>query len=188
MSNVKKNIPNFLTLIGMAFGVLAIILASSSSYPYLLVPPCLLIFASVLTDQFDGRLARKFSCESALGKQLDSLSDLVCFGVAPALIVWRYAFFILQPNTLISSLGLISTIFMTLCGAYRLARYNVSGTQDSFTGIPIPVGGGSIVIFVLLSIYLNHNGHYTHIIPIFFTVLCFLVGILMVSRMKVVKL
>ncbi|MDD4138785.1 MAG: CDP-diacylglycerol--serine O-phosphatidyltransferase, partial [Clostridiaceae bacterium] len=98
---IRKNLPNMLTLANLAMGVLAILVASSTgkfsiSQPgediNLVYYSCLCVMAAAMFDRFDGKLARKLNVASELGKQLDSLCDLISFGVAPAVIAWKLHF------------------------------------------------------------------------------------------------
>lgn len=93
----------------------------------------------MILDSMDGSMARKLQVTTFLGKELDSLSDIVSFGVAPIILAWSSFSF---DNILIS----FSIIIFSLCGAYRLARFNVENKSDFFTGLPIPPAGGLIAI------------------------------------------
>jgi CDP-diacylglycerol--serine O-phosphatidyltransferase len=123
-------------------------------------------------DGMDGRLARRFKATSDFGKELDSLSDLVSFGVAPALLAysvqlyhWRYV-------------GLLLAVSFALCGAYRLARFNVLCIKTHFIGVPITFCGPILTLLLLLSKWIP-SGLYP-----FLTVL---LAYLMVSNIKVRK-
>lgn len=117
-----------------------------------------LILASCAFDALDGRLARLGGNESAFGREFDSLADIVSFGVAPALMVYRIVLHEF-PRTgwLIASLYLI-------CGALRLARFNCLAAEDSvaankeFKGFPIPAAAGVIASITLFMLWLDEKG------------------------------
>ncbi len=127
-----KWIPNALTLGNLCLGVAAILYVSEN--PNSIWPAVFILIASVL-DMFDGKLARQLNAVSAIGKELDSLSDLVTFGIAPMVLLWQ--------STLseISAFGAIFVFFYAACGAYRLARYNVTTDCTYFMGMPITFAG-----------------------------------------------
>jgi len=133
--NIKKNIPNLLTFLNLAFGFLAIIFSLRNAFHISAV----LIICAVIFDHLDGKIARIFNAESEIGSELDSLADLVSFGVAPAVM-----FYSLFQN---SSL-LVALIVFVLAGAYRLARFNVSKKKvKGYVGMPITLNG---LIFPIL--------------------------------------
>jgi CDP-diacylglycerol--serine O-phosphatidyltransferase len=103
----------------------------------------LIIIASVL-DRADGILARRYDAATAFGKEFDSLSDLVSFGVAPAVLLYGNMTDKWHPA------GLVCFAFFTLCGAYRLARFNVSSGTTYFQGVPITVAGAVLAVLVIL--------------------------------------
>ena len=141
--------------------------------------PNIFIIISALVDRYDGRIARFLDVSSDLGKELDSLADLVSFGVAPAILVYVYFNFAnIGPYGI---LGIIPLLTFPICGSFRLARYNASSFEGVFTGIPITVTGCVIAIFVLLTINLN--------VPVFIPfLLLFLGSYLMVSTIKLKKI
>ena len=111
---------------------------------------CLFILFAGFIDRYDGRVARYLNVSSDLGKQLDSLADLVSFGVAPSILVcYIYNF---------TSLGIIGYLLVTIfpiAGAYRLARYNSTTFNDVFMGVPITAAGSFLAFYSL--IYLSYN-------------------------------
>lgn len=128
---LKAQTANLITLSNLSLGGFAIISILHNQLNLSL----LLIFVAALTDRFDGMVARRLNIESELGKQLDSMSDIISFGVAPALLLYtavlnQYDF----P-------GMFFTIFYIGCGAFRLARFNISENDGYFTGLPITVAG-----------------------------------------------
>jgi CDP-diacylglycerol--serine O-phosphatidyltransferase len=122
-----KNIPNFLTLINLSLGAAAIFLGR----PGLLLP--LMIIAS-LADFLDGATARWFKAASPIGKELDSLADLITFGVAPA---WFFAQIVGEPKYIL----MIPWLIYIAGAALRLARYNISESGTDFSGCPSPAMG-----------------------------------------------
>lgn len=130
-----------LTLGNLVIGMVAILLASQGGH---LNEAALLIVIGMLLDGLDGRAARWLHAESEFGKQLDSLSDMVTFGVAPAFIMYdvilRY----------IGIIGIILTVLFPICGALRLARFNVQTKSSSFfVGLPITAAGGILSTMAL---------------------------------------
>ncbi|MDU3724628.1 MAG: CDP-alcohol phosphatidyltransferase family protein, partial [Clostridium celatum] len=139
---------------------------------------CIFILLAALVDRYDGRIARFLNVSSDLGKELDSLADLVSFGVAPAILI----FLIFDFNTLGPSglFGYISLLLFPICGAFRLARYNASEFNGVFTGVPITVTGSFLALFALFTV----NGNISAIIPFLLILLC---SYLMVSTFKLKK-
>lgn len=127
-------LPNVFTSLNLLCGYLSIIFTSRQEF----LEAGWVIVLAVICDILDGRIARLTSVTSRFGAELDSLADLVSFGVAPAFLVFnRY----LSDMRL---LGLVSTSLFVVCGALRLARFNVTppSGKDVFTGLPIPAGAG----------------------------------------------
>lgn len=141
--SIKNNLPNLFTMTNLGFGVLAIINMFNEEF----FLAALLILLSGLLDRFDGMLARKLNATSNIGKELDSLSDLISFGIAPALLIWNIALNELR------IFGAIITVFYAVCGAYRLARYNVTKFEGVYIGIPITIAGGILAIVSLITIH-----------------------------------
>lgn len=163
-------IPNLLTFSNLTFGMLSILFTLTGN-PRLSV---IMIICSVLVDRYDGKIARKFSAVSPLGKELDSLADLVSFGAAPAVLCWS-----LFLNTY-GIIGYIITIVYPIAGAYRLARFNVTQFNNVYMGVPITVAGGIIALDCLLNLlWIKHN-----VVSI---VLIVLLSYLMVSKIKIKK-
>ena len=133
MNAIRNNIPNAITSLNLFFGCMACIMA--------LTPSCfvatyrlafLFIALSAVADFIDGLVARLLHAVSAIGKELDSLADLVSFGLAPALILYSM---MNREDDLLAVFALLLPVF----GALRLARFNVDTNQaTTFTGLPIP--------------------------------------------------
>ncbi len=132
-------LPNALTFCNVAFGIIAIIFAANNLY----TPAGLLIIAGAIFDRFDGKVARKYEVTNELGKQLDSLADIITFGVAPVITIYMLSFSQLQV------LGIILAVVFVICGVYRLARFNIHCYDNVFIGVPITVAGFLLAILVL---------------------------------------
>jgi len=143
-----------------------------------------LILASCLFDALDGRLARLGGHDSPFGREFDSLADIVSFGVAPALMVYRIVLHEF-PRTgwLVASLYLI-------CGALRLARFNCLATVDSasankeFKGFPIPAAAGLIASLTLFMLWLDEGQHTIGNWKFGLPVLMVFLSVLMFSRVR----
>jgi CDP-diacylglycerol--serine O-phosphatidyltransferase len=131
LKKLKSQIANLITLTNLSLGGFAIIFGINGNLRLSL----LLIFIAALADRFDGMVARKFNIESELGKQLDSMSDIISFGVAPALLLYQG---ILHE---FGGPGAFFTVFYIGCGAFRLARFNITESNGYFTGLPITAAG-----------------------------------------------
>lgn len=131
IKKIKAQTANVLTLANLSLGGFAIIFSLKGNLDLSL----LLIFVAALADRFDGMVARKLNIESELGKQLDSMSDIISFGVAPALLIYQGILFEFGAP------GSFFTIFYIGCGAFRLARFNISENNGYFTGLPITAAG-----------------------------------------------
>ncbi|MDE6271781.1 MAG: CDP-diacylglycerol--serine O-phosphatidyltransferase [Muribaculaceae bacterium] len=139
MNIIRKNIPNSLTCLNILSGCVAIVFAfhptesfgSMSGWQW----ACLAIGIAAIADFSDGFMARLLKAYSDLGKQLDSLSDLVSFGVAPAMLLMNLAGEFPQIPLWVRWAALL----IPICGALRLARFNIDPRQtDGFIGLPIP--------------------------------------------------
>ena len=161
-----KNIPNLLTLGNLMLGMLAIIYTLESRTHTAIS----LVFIAMLLDGLDGKVALRLKAGSEMGKQLDSLADLVSFGVAPAVLLYSIS---LHQFGLA---GLFVALFFPLAGAYRLARFNMGPKKDNvFLGLPITIAGGALVSM----------GYYTGIISGWPAIsLTLLLAIFMVSRIS----
>ena len=141
---IKKHIPNAITLLNLASGLLAIIAIFKGYYDEAFLFVCLGIFF----DFWDGFFARKFKVSGELGLQLDSLADVVTSGVVPGLMIFKLLLDIQEDDTSIYYLtedfyymGFVPYLgfIITLASAYRLAKFNIDTRQsDSFIGLPTP--------------------------------------------------
>ena len=167
-------LPNMLTLIGVCIGLSAVKFALDGKFSLAVIA---IIFAGLM-DALDGRIARLIKGTSKMGKELDSLADVISFGVAPAFIMY---FWNLQ---YLDKLGWLLCLIYVVCVALRLARFNVNSNEESswrdnfFEGVPAPAGG----IIVLMPLILNFSGlpkvnfnfDYNLIVPLFFVTISFL--------------
>ncbi len=137
----KQLIPDLFTLGNLALGIFALFYLLENSY-HLSIS---LLFIAMVLDGIDGKLAVKLKVNSERGKQLDSLCDLVSFGVVPAAIVYAVS---LQA---FGTPGLVAALFFPLAGAWRLARFNLvsSSEKGDFFGLPITIAGGALVALLL---------------------------------------
>ncbi len=202
-----KNIPNLFTLLNLFFGCIAVILILqngiavlqySDGSPYVGMPErvgwaSLFIGLAGLVDFFDGLVARLFKATSPLGKQLDSLADLVSFGVAPGMILYQLLrlSFAGRPDGLdVSIAWLLPALLFPCCAAYRLARFNIDESQAyGFKGMPAPAAGLLIASLPLISWYTTNPMVQELIINKWVLYgLIVLVGWLMVSKLPLMAL
>ncbi|WP_026886957.1 CDP-diacylglycerol--serine O-phosphatidyltransferase [Clostridium beijerinckii] len=170
----KKFIPNLLTFMNLSFGILSIIEVLKKDF----LEAAIFIIAAALVDRYDGRIARYLNVSSELGKELDSLADLISFGVAPALLVFiKYNF----SNIGFGAFGIIFMLTYILCGCYRLAKYNVSEFDGVFTGIPITIAGSILALF---SLFVPGNS----IAITLLITLMMILAYLMMSKLKLKKI
>ena len=164
--NARMILPNMLTLIGVCIGLTSIRFSFNGQFDLAIIA---IIFAALI-DGLDGRIARLIKGTSKVGKELDSLTDMISFGVAPAFIMYFWT---------LSSLGrfgwLICLIYV-ICVALRLARFNINSNQEPswkdnfFEGVPSPAGGILVLTPLIISLsgfdYIELN--YNIITPVFF--------------------
>ena len=152
---LKKLIPNMITSINICLGLIAImtVICEVTNHKYIIAS--ILICIAAIGDYLDGKIARILDAESELGKQLDSLSDLIAFGVAPIIIAFKLNMYEMRYMAFA-----ILSLFV-LAGAYRLARYNVSKVTGCFIGLPITVAGVLISFFNIINWYSLERGGYT---------------------------
>ena len=135
-------IPNLITVIGSFCGFLALISVLRGDFIYAV--RC--IFIAVIIDGLDGRVARRLNATSAFGREFDSLSDLIAFGVAPAFLLYNWAF--LQKA---DELGVLFSFIFAVCTALRLARFNVrteNSSSKNFEGLPSPAAAMAVISLV----------------------------------------
>ncbi len=170
--NARMILPNMLTLIGVCIGLTSIRFALDERFEFAIIA---IIFAALI-DGLDGRIARLIKGTSKVGKELDSLTDMISFGVAPAFIMYFW-----KLNTL-ERFGWLLCLIYVICVALRLARFNINSNQEPswkdnfFEGVPSPAGAILVLTPLIISIsgfdYIQLN--YNTIVPIFFVVTSFL--------------
>ena len=141
-------LPNLFTVTSIFCGVYSITLSSGEPTGDNFYRAAVAIFFGSFFDAFDGRVARMTRTQSDFGVELDSLADVITFGVAPAILVYKWAL------SGMGTLGIVICSTYAACGAIRLARFNVlahaeSGTQRYFIGLPIPLAAGMLVAVVI---------------------------------------
>ncbi len=169
-----KQIPNIFTLLNLVFGCIAIIFilqngitiqydgqgAQYIDIPEKIAYASLFIGIAALVDFLDGFVARLFNASSEMGKQLDSLADVVSFGVAPSMILYQFLrmSFASEENGIdVSMLWLWPALLVAAAGAYRLARFNIDNSQQyGFKGVPIPAAG---LLIASLPLIYWHSGN-----------------------------
>jgi len=179
VSNKKTRtiLPNMFTLVGVCIGLTSIKFAFDERFGLAII--CIIVAG--LIDGLDGRIARLIKGTSQVGKELDSLTDVISFGVAPAFIMYFW-----QLNTL-GRVGWLICLVYVICVALRLARFNVnSETQPSwkdnfFEGVPSPAGG---ILVLMPLIYSKSEIQFLNVDFIYFTPILFvLISLLLISKL-----
>ena len=167
----KNAVPNIFTLSNLSFGVLSLMMTFQGDYKM----ASLFILIAGLIDRYDGRVARFLDVSSEIGKELDSLADLVSFGVAPSILMFNlYGF------SELGLLGYLLLLIFPMSGAYRLARYNITSFDGLFTGVPITAAGSFLAIYSLLTIDKVNQ-------PILPIILVIMFSYLMISKLRFKK-
>src|SRR5262249_5486827 len=150
LHKLKFVLPNLFTVSSIFCGFYALTLCAGDASPSHLYQAALAIFFAMFFDGFDGRVARLTKTQSQFGVELDSLADVISFGVVPAMLVYKWA---LAP---LGFVGMFISFVFASCGALRLARFNVlaqrsphGGGGAFFVGLPIPLAAGVIVSMVI---------------------------------------
>lgn len=176
------SLANTVTLLGLASSVMAVFCSSQKLYPLAVL---MLLFAG-LCDMFDGRIARVTSGrarrEKIYGVQLDSLADVISFGVVPALIAYNMGYQ--------GVIDLILYLVFIICGAIRLAYFNTQALSDTpdmnmkyFTGVPIPVSCVLLPFMILISMLINDLSISQWLFRVFFLLL----GIAYILKIRIKK-
>lgn len=199
-----KQIPNIFTLLNLFFGCIAIVFALQNSIEITadgqfvrlteeLYYASLFIGIAAVIDFLDGFVARALNASSEMGKQLDSLADVVSFGAAPSIILYQFLrmSFIRENEGVETSMLWLMPAFVFACaGAYRLARFNLDTEQNfGFKGVPIPAAG--LVVASLPLIYWNMQTEMVYTILMnkwFLYGLIILLSFLMVSKLPLMAL
>tara|TARA_Y100001970_G_scaffold11299_1_gene13145 strand:+ start:1419 stop:2216 length:798 start_codon:yes stop_codon:yes gene_type:complete len=180
--NTRIILPNIFTLVGVCIGLSSIRFALDGRFEIAIIA---IIVASII-DGLDGRIARIIKGTSKVGKELDSLTDVISFGVAPAFIMYFW-----KLNEL-GRIGWLICLIYIVCVALRLARFNVNSTnqpnwkENFFEGIPSPAGGVLVLMPLIYSFselqLININ--FDYIVPLFFV----LISILLISKIPTYSL
>jgi CDP-diacylglycerol--serine O-phosphatidyltransferase len=180
--SVNRMVPNILTLLALCAGMTAIRFAVKGQFEYAVFA----IIAAGIFDGLDGRLARLLKVTSSFGAELDSLSDFISFGVAPAIVLYLWTMWGLQ------SIGWAMVLFYAVCCALRLARFNTQLAAEPppwrsnfFSGVPAPAGAGLIMVPMFASF---EWGHWLARSPILNAVWIGIVALLMVSTIPTFSL
>ena len=159
-ANYHKFIPNILTLTALAAGLTAIQYAMDGAWGHAAIA----ILIAAILDILDGATARLLNAQSDFGAQLDSFSDFLAFGVAPAMILYLW---VLEES---GKIGWIAMLVFAVCSAMRLARYNITPTPTTgiwsrgfFAGVPAPAGAG--MAFLPLYIWLMAPTYFENFAP-----------------------
>ena len=177
--SISKLVPSILTLLGLCSGATAIRFALTGDWKHAVIA----IIIAMVFDMLDGRAARAFGADTRFGAQLDSLVDLVSFGVVPGIVIFMWSL------NAMGEAGWIATLIFCACSAIRLARFNIQSTMARdegatqanpyFTGLPMPASAFLAVFPMLLSFQLGdtfvRNPEVTSVVMI-------LASVLMVSR------
>ena len=147
--SIGKVIPSALTLLGLCAGATAIRFALEQEWKLAVIA----IFSAMMFDMLDGRAARWLGADSRFGAQLDSLADLVSFGVAPAVLTFTWSLWQM------GDAGWVAALIFCVCSAIRLARFNIQAARDEgatqshpyFTGLPTPAAACMMLLPLLIS-------------------------------------
>lgn len=153
---VQKMIPNMITLTAMGVGMTSIRFAIAGQWE----KAVLAIVVAAFMDAFDGAAARLLKAQSKLGAELDSFSDFVCFGVAPAIVVYLWSLHELGNR------GWFIALIFAMAVTLRLARFNIATEEHTpdnplskyFTGVPSPVGAGLAILPMIISFLIDKKG------------------------------
>ena len=175
-------LPNMFTLVGVCIGLSSIKFAFDGKFELSIIA----ILVAAIIDGLDGRIARLIKGTSPVGKELDSLTDVISFGVAPAFIMYFWSL-----NQL-GRVGWLICLIYVVCVALRLARFNVSSNADPswrdnfFEGIPSPAGGVLVLMPLVFSFseFKFFNVNYNIIIPVLFVI----ISILLISKIPTYSL
>jgi len=180
--NSRVILPNILTLVGVCIGLTSIKFAFDGRFELSIIA----VIVAGIIDGLDGRIARLIKGTSKVGKELDSLTDVISFGVAPAFIMYFWSL------SEIGRLGWLISLIYVICVALRLARFNITSEAEPswkdnfFEGIPSPAGGILVLMPLIYSLseiqYITPN--YQFIVPILFII----ISILLISKIPTYSL
>jgi len=182
VGNITKLIPNGITMLALCAGLTSILYSISEQWKL----AALLIFIASILDFFDGWVAKKLMGGSRFGAELDNLSDIISFGVAPSILIYFWSLY------LFNSVGWAITLFFVICAALRLARFTTDiylSTQPInkskyFTGIPSPAAAG----LILLTVFSYFQFSFSFLKnPYLNATILLVVGIMMISKIPTVS-
>jgi CDP-diacylglycerol---serine O-phosphatidyltransferase len=164
-------LPNLFTLSALFAGFYAVVSAMKGNFEH----SAIAIFVAMIMDSLDGRVARLTNTQTPFGAELDSLSDMVSFGVAPALVIYSFAL------SYVGKLGWLVAFIYAAAGALRLARFNIRHSHDKryFQGLPIPAAAAIVASLVWVCVDYSISGFSIRWIAFCMTLI---VGLLMVSN------
>ena len=172
-----KHLPNALTCCNLVCGILGIIFLWEGDH----IPAAYFVWAACLFDFFDGFAARLLKISSPIGKELDSLADMVSFGALPALFIYKM---LAALDTIPPFLPYIA-ILIAVCSAIRLAIFNIDETQsDSFRGLPTPANA----IFLTSLTFLHFEAFQAIFTPVGLCIITVVFSLLLVSRLELFAL
>jgi CDP-diacylglycerol--serine O-phosphatidyltransferase len=193
--NLIRHLPNLFTTLNLACGFTSIILIIENN----IILACYLVLLAAVFDFFDGFFARLLNASSDIGKQLDSLADILSFGVVPALLMYNLLrisiqdiddSFSFESLTFFEWIILFSPFLIATASAFRLAKFNIDPTQHyTFRGLPTPASAIFISSFVMN--VLNHQKLYDQVIftnKYFLLIVIIIISFLLVSRLHVFAL
>jgi CDP-diacylglycerol--serine O-phosphatidyltransferase len=167
-------LPNLVTIAGMFAGFYAAIAGLKGAFEYAVIA----IFLAILLDGLDGRIARWTHTESEFGAQLDSLADMLSFGIAPSIVLYSWSL------STLGKPGWLAAFIYTVCTALRLARFNIQLKQPDkqyFQGLATPAAAALVASLVWTCSMYGLNGH---TIAILMAVLAVVLGVLKVSTIR----
>lgn len=182
LDNLFNNLPNIVSLLTLISGLTSIRFAFLQEWKLSLS----LIIAAAVFDFFDGWLARRYNKTSKFGAELDSLSDFISFGIAPAIIIFLWS---LQ---YVGSIGWVPVLIFAICSALRLARFTADlnildvqiKVQEHFTGVPSPAAAALVLLPILISFETNIQlNQYPFLIIIYMI----FIGYLMISKIPTIS-
>ena len=180
--NPRSLLPNTLTIFGVCLGLSSIKFALDTNYTMSVIA---IVFAAIL-DTLDGRVARLIKATSKVGKELDSLTDVISFGVAPSFVMYFWTL------SEVGKIGWMLVLIYTVCCALRLARFNLTVVEETetwkinfFEGIPSPAAAGLILLPLILNLSDLVQFENTAIIS---SIVILMVSILMVSKIPTYSL
>ncbi len=174
----KNDVPNIFTFCNLALGILSILMLCNSSNSNSFNLSCIFIIGAAIINRYENRLSSYLKVSDKLTKELSSLTNIVSFGVAPAILSYNLNHF----ETL-GIIGYLLVLIFPFAGAFRLARYNVSSFEGYFTGLPITVAAVLLSVYSLICNFFNKSPN--QVFPILLIVL---LSYLMVSNLKIKKL